>query len=147
MDENDEFMRIALGNDDDPMKPDFRKVLGLWIASMTPEHRARMDKRILDQFTDDIPRDTALLQLRDFINDHAPQAKMGIQIYADSPAINYQIEANKEPAYWMGAINAVTKDLAYRLCEHCGKPFVYKSKRATYCSDVCRTAASRERRS
>jgi hypothetical protein len=124
---------------------EMRTVMTYWIASMTPEHRARMDERILGEFTTDMARDTALLSLRDYINAHAPQTKMGIEIYADSPAVTYQIESRKEPALWLDAINAVTKDWAYRLCSYCGKPYAYKSKKAMYCSDTCRTYASRER--
>jgi len=146
MKDEDEFMRIALGDDENPLKEDFRKLLVLWIASMKPEHRARMDKRILDQFAADMPRDTALLQLRDFVNNHTIDVKMGLQIYADSPAIDYHIEANKEASLWMGAIKAIDEDWSYRLCDYCGKPFSFKSTKAQYCSHTCRNSASRENR-
>jgi hypothetical protein len=154
------FVEIAMSTDIPAMaatNPDFttgelqdlsekmRTVMTYWIASMTPEHRSRMDERIVSEFQSDMSKEAALFSMRDFINRHAPDAKMGIKIYADSPAIHYQIEAHKEPAYWMDVINAVTKEWAYRLCNYCGKPFVYKSKKAMYCSDTCRTYASRER--
>jgi len=143
------FIEIAMASDVSALAeadPDFtvedlqklatemRTVMTYWVASMTPEHRERMDQSIVSEFETDMQRDTALLSLRDYINKHAPKAQMGIEILADSPAINYQIEAKREPQIWMDVINAVTNESAYRLCSHCGKPFVYKSTKAMYCS-------------
>ena len=43
-------------------------------------------------------------------------------------------------------LEALQQSKAYRICDHCGRPFAYTSERATYCSGSCKTLAWRKRK-
>ena len=139
-----DFMKIALSKDD-PLKAKMQEVVRLWIAGMAPRPRARMDEQILDQFPSDMPRDTALILLRDLVNENAMDTRLGIEI-KNGHAKRATLVTNftRDAMAWEDAVNAIVNDKSYRLCAYCKEPFSYKSTKAKFCSDLCRNYSSRE---
>lgn len=139
-----ELMEMS-GNEALKLREDMRELLGVWLASLDPDALEWMGEKLVELYKKDIPRDTALLSLRDFVNARAVPVKAGITVNSGYPE-QIILPAEKGPIslLWLGIIETITTPNAYRICSHCGKPFTYKSPRAVYCSDVCRTYAHRE---
>ena len=170
------FVKLAMTDDGDIQKlageigcggdelgklvKDMKTVVQLWLASMTPKHFSRMDELIIEksrkEFPEDVPRDTAMLRLRDYINPRIPpmQAEFFVQDgeLLSRLIIHVHAMSDASPMFeaacatiWADVFNAIKNDDAYRICAHCGEPFVYRSQKAIYCSGTCRAYASRER--
>ena len=125
-----------------------REFMHLWSDCMDDDLRRRMDPAIIERFQIqrvlDMPRDTALLRLRDFINqNYAPPGRYGIAIESGHPEPVFMPNNPDRTNLGQWVVKIVTEDIAFRLCKQCGKPFAYKSQRAMYCSAACRVAASR----
>lgn len=126
------------------LRDEMRELLGYWLASMDKKALARVDGQIVDKFKADMPQDSALLALRDFVNSRAQELKVIIDVTSGKPERAYQ-PTRLSPIDFlkMSIMETVISQPGYRLCHFCGKPFQFKSSKAMYCSTTCRTYASR----
>jgi hypothetical protein len=130
---------------------DVREIAKLWAKVYPDSDRGRIDPKIWDKIQPvDLPYDTTLILARDIINKHL-EGESQIRVSASLTKHGTFLTSkhwfiNRLASLWWGILQEFENFPFHRLCAQCGKPFCYVSLKATYCSDACRTAASRRRR-
>ena len=104
---------------------------------------------------EELPTDTVAIQLRDLINsklrDHHILVSAALQLRNENGDGMDRIVLDFDPTdvvaenWYNLLLDAHNGQFLFKLCKQCGKPFAYTSHRAIYCSEKCRTKASRER--
>ena len=151
------YMDLAFEGD-----ADLRRAVSAWqfllLNDASPVSR-EIDKQFYKQVLswgytkelEGVPLDTVNIGLRDLINKHLAEhpATLAAEIMEGEPTwLSFNMLPSDEvAASWNDLFWDVFDTLvAYKLCAQCGKPFKFKSHRAKYCGDACRTQASRDRK-
>lgn len=119
-----------------------------WFAAMPAEQRQRFDPRLLERYppeadtTPEVAHHRLLADLNALTNT---------LMMSGSFRVGGDYRIGVVPDYLTGTLvaqllDALQQDRAYRICDHCGRPFAYKSERAVYCGQSCKTLAWRKRK-
>jgi len=131
---------------------DVKEIARLWAAAYPDRNRDMVSQDIWNRIgLTDIPSDTALLRARDIINLHLEGEFKAWNIAEVDDNHECLLQGSKYSSplaeLWMDILYAFSIFPHYRLCQECNKPFEYTSRRAAYCSEACRSAGYRRRRS
>jgi hypothetical protein len=138
---------------------DLRRAVTQWLYILSG--RKMMVGKIDKQFRDHVkswgywkelegqPLDTIAITLRDLINSYLaahPVIGTAEVVNTTTTILGMQMKPSDNVAKtWKSMLMLAGSCRQYKLCVQCNKPFAFQSHRATYCSDACRTRASRER--
>lgn len=141
------------------IQTDLRRAVSQWLYILS--NRKTMIGRIDRQFIAHVkswgywkqlegqPLDTVAINLRDIINSYLTRHPV-VETAAITDTKSSVLEIYLKPSdnvaeIWHAMLRQSWECKSYKPCKQCNKPFSFQSHRAIYCSDACRTRASRGR--